>query len=183
MAVKRAAPPAGSLPCTLLALLVSCGASEHCWTRVRPSAGALKAPRLPPPLRQPEPQPVAHRPSTPCPSHPCPAGADPLAWTVPPSLAGSGSEGEGNGSDEEEEAVLPTYEGVCRSELYQLLKQLLPSQAEFPHTFTLAQLLLRAPLRLQQQQAQHPGKVGAQPLLRSHAWRPHLQGSIAPPIN
>ena len=41
--------------------------------------------------------------------------------------------------------MLPTYEGVCRSELYQLLKQLLPSQAEFPHTFTLAQLLLRAP--------------------------------------
>ncbi|KAI7838481.1 hypothetical protein COHA_007744 [Chlorella ohadii] len=65
------------------------------------------------------------------------SGADPCVWTAPTSGAGPYQPG-----DEEDFA---SYDQVTKSEVYRLLKDLLPTQAAFPATFTLAQLLLKAP--------------------------------------
>lgn len=53
-----------------------------------------------------------------------PPGADPCVWTVPPCGAGPYQPGE-----EEDYA---SYDQVTKSEVYRLLKDLLPTQAAFP---------------------------------------------------
>ncbi|PRW45403.1 ankyrin-3 isoform X9 isoform A [Chlorella sorokiniana] len=65
------------------------------------------------------------------------AGIEPCVWTTPPNGTGPFQPG-----DEEDYA---SYDQVTKSEVYRLLKDLLPTQAAFPATFTLAQLLLKAP--------------------------------------
>lgn len=52
------------------------------------------------------------------------SGADPCVWTAPPSGAGPYQPG-----DEEDFA---SYDQVTKSEVYRLLKELLPTQAAFP---------------------------------------------------